>query len=595
MIGFSLIGVPSSGGGSGSQVSGGSRPAEQVSVSVPEWLKELSNREWRGQSMEYLARHSHSFRYAAKFLPRPFDEAVANIYAFCRFTDDLVDRSDTSDISILETRLNEWKRLALAAHSGVTTGIPFLDLALHDMGRLGITFHYADELIEGVRMDLTRHRYATLDELKLYTYRVASVVGLWLTERVGQRDPEVLRHAADLGHAMQLTNILRDVGEDFRSGRLYLPLSRLATHGMSASDIRSSLQPGQPLPRGWRLLMEELVGVAESHYRSAVKGIPHLPVFFQKPVLTATWVYRDIHHAIRKNGYDNLHHRAYTPKWRKVMFGLQAQILLPLMRTAMFKGRSNPQGFEPKNPVMTNAMHWKAAAIGVGLALAGAASVGMAAPASDTPSELRANRIEDLPRAEALQLAKRDLAAVDAALKKNGDSLALRHDRLRLLHALSVSESELLPEAMTEWNRLASRSEWSPIRNPLLQAYRGAFEVVRAKHALWPGTKMRHLEAGLPALDSAVQAFPHDVEARYLRLVSCYYLPFFLGRKASVREDFAALAESLPKVSDSLPAAWYVGICRFVLTRADLSESTRSQLLQAYHRMAATLSDSASG
>jgi hypothetical protein len=78
-------------------------------------------------------------------------------------------------------------------------------------------------------------------------------------------------------------------------------------------------------------------------------------------------------------------------------------------------------------------------------------------------------------------------------------------------------------------------------------------------------------------------------------LVSCYYLPFFLGRKTSVREDFAALAENLPKVSESLPAAWYVGICRFVLTRGDLPEAAHAQLLQAYHRVAATLSDASAG
>src|SRR5690606_6945429 len=110
---------------------------------------------------------------------------------------------------------------------------------------------YAAELIEGVGMDLEdgeaaeqpsqnsapKRRYTTLTELDVYSYRVASVVGLWLTRLVGVHDEQVLARAADLGHAMQLTNILRDVGEDWRNGRLYLPLDVLARHGITEGDI----------------------------------------------------------------------------------------------------------------------------------------------------------------------------------------------------------------------------------------------------------------------------------------------------------------------------------------------------------------------
>lgn len=553
-------------------------------IHVPLWLNDLSQREWRGNSKEYLARHSHSFRYAAQFLPPPMDEAVADIYAFCRFTDDLVDRSEINDAGILDERLAEWKRLAFAAYSGMQTGIPFLDRAMRDMSHQGISFHYADELIEGVRMDLTRHRYATMQELKLYTYRVASVVGLWLTERVGQRDPEVLKHAADLGHAMQLTNILRDVGEDLRTGRLYLPMARLAAHGLSANDILHSLPAGQPLPHAWSTLIEEIMQIAEEHYQSAIQGIPHLPSYFQKPVLTALWVYRDIHHSIRNNAYDNLHLRAYSPKWRKVVFGLGAQLSLPWMR---FFRTSLPKTLPQARPALTASVAtgksavWKAAAL---YALAASAS-GL------VPAVMASERIKDLPRAEAMRLAHRDLSEVEAALKKHSDSLPLRHNRLRLLHALSVSEDSLLPTALEEWRRLSAHPEWAPQRSPLAQAYRGAFEVVKAKHALWPGHKMRHLDLGLPALDSAVQAYPQDVETRYLRLVSCYYLPFFLGRKASVQADFAALAESLPKVAGALPAPWFMGISRFVLTRGDLSDEAYQRLRQAYESMASTLGE----
>jgi 15-cis-phytoene synthase len=308
-----------------------STPVKSDRFEAPLWLEELSRREWKGDSMEYLGRHSHSFRYAAKFLPEPYGTWVADIYAFCRFTDDLVDRAESKDVNVLNHRLDQWLELAKWAYEGETIGIPFLDRPIHTMKQKAIPFRYAAELIEGVRMDLTQHRYTTLNELEVYTFRVASVVGLWLTELVGQRHPDVLRHAADLGHAMQLTNILRDVGEDLRMGRVYLPMSRLAAHGLSTGSLIKGLADPHLIPSSWPELMEELMALADARYQSALKGIPHLPSFFRKPVLTATLVYRDIHRSLRLNQYDNFHRRAFSPKWRKVVLGLKAQSLLPFL------------------------------------------------------------------------------------------------------------------------------------------------------------------------------------------------------------------------------------------------------------------------
>jgi 15-cis-phytoene synthase len=301
---------------------------------VPRWLKNLAAQEWTGNSMGYLARHSHSFRYAARFLPPPYDSRIADIYAFCRFTDDLVDRAEGIAGVTLELRLREWKSLAWLAYNGIATDLPMLDKPLGEMGRLNIPFRYASELIDGVGMDLTLHRYTSLPDLEVYTYRVAGVVGQWLTELVGIRDAKVLTYAADLGHAMQLTNILRDVGEDSRTGRIYLPLALLAKHQISPNDIACCAVGSKSIPETWPKLIEEVMALAEEKYQSALKGIPYLPDFFQKPILTATLVYRDIHRSLRNNGYDNFTQRAYTSKLRKVFLGLKAQFSLPGLKYA---------------------------------------------------------------------------------------------------------------------------------------------------------------------------------------------------------------------------------------------------------------------
>jgi len=312
--------------------------SDRPDVALPAWLFELADREYRGTSMAYLAKHSHSFRYAARFLPVPFDTKVADVYAFCRFTDDMVDRAETGDKALLESRLLQWKNLARHAYEGESVGLPLVERPMREMARAGIPFRYAADLIEGVRMDLHPCRFATLAELEVYTYRVAGVVGLWLTEMVGQSNPEILKFAADLGHAMQLTNILRDVGEDMRSGRCYLPLSTLATHGLSVADVAEAAHGQGPMPKAWPPFMEEMMALAEARYRNACRGMVDLPGFFQRPVMTAALVYRDIHRSLRKNGYDNFRLRAYSSKGRKLWLGLQARWKLKRLRKILESG-----------------------------------------------------------------------------------------------------------------------------------------------------------------------------------------------------------------------------------------------------------------
>jgi phytoene synthase len=305
---------------------------------LPAWLFPLARAEGAGDPLGYLGRHSRSFRFACRFLPPAECRRTAEVYAWCRFTDDLVDAAGSAAPEIVEARLEDWRSLSRRVYDGLSTGLPLVDAPMHAMARAGVPFRYAEELIEGMRMDIRPRAYRDMDELELYTYRAAGTVGQWLTELAGVRSPWVLARAADLGHAMQLTNILRDVGEDSARGRVYLPLDALRRHGLDADDLAADRRwLGRP-PAAWRDLMEEMLGAAEARYAEAFKGIPFLPDYFQRPVLVSALVYREIHAVLRRNGYDNFNLRAASTPGRKLSLGLQAYWLLPSLH-ALYPAR----------------------------------------------------------------------------------------------------------------------------------------------------------------------------------------------------------------------------------------------------------------
>ena len=288
-------------------------------------------REWRG----YMAHHARSFSFAARFFPADAAERVARVYAYCRVTDDLVDRAEGDDEAALDAVLTEWAALSRRAYDGGATGMELLDRAMGEMASAGVPFACAAELVEGMRMDLRRESYPTMAALRLYTYRVASVVGLWLTELFGVHDAATLRHAAALGHAMQLTNILRDVGEDARAGRLYLPADLLRRHGVAPNAL--AVTPA------YAALLEEMMRAAEAEYAQAFAAIPRLPAFARRPVAVAAHVYRGIHAAIRRNGYDNLRLRARTTAPEKVLLAARALLdLRAARRASRFEMRVDP-------------------------------------------------------------------------------------------------------------------------------------------------------------------------------------------------------------------------------------------------------------
>jgi len=276
------------------------------------------------EAPSYLATHGRSFWFATALVPEPHRSRIVGVYAFCRYTDDLVDRASGSDPAALHAKLDRWLEQARAAYEGRRTNVPLLDNVMGDMAESRVPFAYVRQLIEGMRMDIDGRRYESLAELRWYCHHVASVVGLWLTELFGVHDAWVLERAARLGTAMQLTNIIRDVGEDRRLGRLYLPADWMAVHGVTESMLDDLRQSDAPIPPGYAALMRDLCAAADLDYRMAAEGIPMLPPFFRPAVAVAARVYGAIHEAVRDNGYDTLRRRAVTSTARKLVLARAA-------------------------------------------------------------------------------------------------------------------------------------------------------------------------------------------------------------------------------------------------------------------------------
>lgn len=274
-------------------------------------------------ALRRLARGSLTFRFASRLLPPDEGARIARVYAFCRVTDDLVD--DATDGIVTGAELLEtWLGIARASYEGTPCGIALVDRPMSEMAAAGVPFEHVRELAEGMRMDLAPTRYETMADLRAYTHRVAGVVGLWIARLVGVSDPRALEHAERMGHAMQLTNIARDVGEDWQRGRVYLPSDLLARHTLTPADVGAIASGARPIDSAYRAALDELMRMAEAEYAAAFAWLTALPAAVQPAMAVAARVYAGIHCALRDNGYDNLTRRARTSLARKMILALRA-------------------------------------------------------------------------------------------------------------------------------------------------------------------------------------------------------------------------------------------------------------------------------
>ena len=259
-----------------------------------------------------------SFYYSFLFLPPERRRAITALYAFCREVDDAVD--EASDAQRAAVKL-AWWRAELAnlgagrpQHPVTKALLPFMETFSISTDRLG-------EIIDGMEMDLTQTRYLDWAGLERYCYRVAGVVGILAAGIFGYRDARTLDYARRLGIAFQLTNIIRDVGEDARKNRIYLPMEDLKAHGVPASDILQARET-----EAFRSLMRFEAERAKAHYAQAMQALPGEDRRAQRPGLIMAAIYRALLDEIERDGFRVLAQRTSLTPVRKLFIAWKTWI-----------------------------------------------------------------------------------------------------------------------------------------------------------------------------------------------------------------------------------------------------------------------------
>ena len=271
------------------------------------WAGDASLRRAYRQAEKITSQHSKSFYFASGLLPEEKRSAVRALYAFCRTVDDIVDESSEVE---RDAQLEYWRTMVETAsfNDDDLVAAAWADTLL----RYHIPRRYALQLIDGVARDLFQSRYQTFEELATYCYGVASTVGLMSMYVVGFHTNEAVPYAIKLGVALQMTNILRDVGEDYHNGRLYLPREELAFYGIPESDIAQGC-----VTENWRQFMRFQISRTRQLYEDSWEGVKMLEHEGQLAIGAASLFYQGILDEIEKNDYNVFNRRASLSTWGK--------------------------------------------------------------------------------------------------------------------------------------------------------------------------------------------------------------------------------------------------------------------------------------
>ena len=259
---------------------------------------------------EKAAASGSSFYYSFLFLEPARRQAITALYAFCREVDDVVD--DCLDAEPAHAKLAWWRNEIGALFSGRPSHPVTQALAIA-LQRFELPREQLVEIVDGMEMDLTQNRYPDFEALRLYCHRVAGVVGLLAAEIFGYQDRDTLKYAHDLGLAFQLTNIIRDVGEDARRGRIYLPEEELQRFAVPPSDILQGHYTDH-----FRRLMEFQIGRAEAAYVQALAQLPRADRKAQRAGLAMAAIYRALLGDIKRSGCRVLDRRASVSPPKKL-------------------------------------------------------------------------------------------------------------------------------------------------------------------------------------------------------------------------------------------------------------------------------------
>jgi phytoene synthase len=259
--------------------------------------------------VEKAASAGSSFTSSFRFLPKEKREAMTVLYAYCREVDDVVD--ECSDAGVARTTLGWWRNEVAAVYGGKPTH-PVCQALVPMVQRYNLPQEHLLEIIDGMEMDLEQPRYADFKSLQLYCYRVASVVGLLSAEIFGYTDRQTLKYAHDLGIAFQLTNIIRDVGEDARRNRIYLPMDEMQQFGVTAADILNGRET-----ENFHKLMAFQIERARRYYKQAFEHLPSPDRKAQRAGLVMAEVYQAVLNEVERSGCHVLRERvSLTPTYK---------------------------------------------------------------------------------------------------------------------------------------------------------------------------------------------------------------------------------------------------------------------------------------
>lgn len=305
-------------------------------LSTPNADRALDLKSSRTYARSLIRSYSKSFYIASLLLPRRLRQDVHCLYAFCRYTDNIVDAPRPRSPEELQRELNLWREELQAAYRTGESQHPVIGGFVHVARASAIELELPLDLIRGVEMDLLIDRYETFEDLYRFCYRVASVVGLMMTKVIGTRHEAAFRHAEQLGIGMQLANVLRDVGEDWRLRRkIYLPQEDLRAHGVTESAIAAgSMSPEM------RSLIKFEVERAHSYFNESHAGIAMLERKGQFAIDAAARLYRGILGEIENNEYDVFTRRPVVAPSRKLRV-----VLNSYLRRSLLPGQDITAGF----------------------------------------------------------------------------------------------------------------------------------------------------------------------------------------------------------------------------------------------------------
>ncbi|MCE5180173.1 MAG: presqualene diphosphate synthase HpnD [Betaproteobacteria bacterium] len=264
---------------------------------------------------EKASKSGSSFYYSFLFLPPPKRQAITALYAFCREVDDVVD--ECHDAAVAHAKLAWWRNEVTSIYAG-SPEHPVGQALAPLVKEFGLPAAELEEIIAGMEMDLQQNRYADFDQLQLYCHRVAGVVGLLSAKIFGYRDARTENYAHDLGLAFQLTNIIRDVGEDARRNRIYLPRDELQQFGVSEADILHGRET-----ENFTRLMAFQAERARRYYDQAFAALPAADRKDQITGLIMAAIYRTVLDEIERDGYHVLDRRTSLTPVRKLWIAVK--------------------------------------------------------------------------------------------------------------------------------------------------------------------------------------------------------------------------------------------------------------------------------